>query len=295
MASLAFLDTWADCVTRNAPMASLTSLNIGGKAAALVRPPDAAALSAIIQAALKNKVEVRYLGSGSNVLVQDTGFPGIVIQFSSPGFQSVTVKENKVLAKTGTTLSNLIATAARHHLGGLESLISLPGTVGGALKNDLKVKTGPLSQFVSRVELLDAAGKVAWHNRDELPIDQLLASPDGVIILGAEFVLEPDQTDAIVKRLRKNWIHTRNHAPLSLERAARLFRDPPGGTASQLIVKASAQLNKVGGAALSERDSNYVVVSEKATSSEVLQLMDKVQSQVEERLGEVLQPSLVVW
>lgn len=295
MASMAFLNNWSECVSMNAPMASLTSLQIGGKAGALIRPPDAATLSDIVQAAIKHKVDVRYLGSGSNILVQDSGFPGIVIQFSAPGFQEVTVNDNLVLAKTGTTLGNLVSTAARHQLGGLESLVSLPGTVGGALKNDLKVKTGPLSQFVNRVELLDTTGKVSWHNRDDLPIDQLLATPEGVIILGAEFALQPDNAEAIVKRLRKNWIHTRNHAPLTLERASRLFRDPPGGTASQLIVKASAQLNKVGGASLSERDSNYVIVNDKASSNDVLQLMEKVQIQVEERLGESLQPSLVVW
>ncbi|HMO34444.1 MAG TPA: FAD-binding protein [Gemmatales bacterium] len=295
MASLAFLDSWKSCVQRDADIAPLTSLRLGGKAGALVQPPDTATLTAIIQAANKHRVEVRFLGSGSNILVQDAGFPGIVIQFSNPGFQAIQVVGNRLLARTGATLQNLVATAARHQLGGLESLVSLPGTVGGALKNDLKVKTGPLSQFVSRVELLDSTGKATWHNRDELPIDQILSTPDGVIILGAEFLLHQDPTEAVIKRLRKNWIHLRNHMPLNEERAARLFKDPPGGSASQLIVKASAQLNKVGGASLSERDSNYVVVNQQASSTDVLALMEKVAAQVEERLGEVLQPSLVVW
>lgn len=295
MPSLAFLDTWPKCVTKKAPLGPLTSLGIGGHAAALVKPDSVATLTAVLQGAAKHGVTVRFLGSGSNILVKDTGFDGIVIQFSAPAFQSITVKENKLEARTGVTLSNLVGTAARHGLGGLESLVSLPGTVGGALKNDLKVKTGPLSQFVSRVELLDAAGKVAWHGRDDVPIDQLLSTPDGAIILGAEFILQLDQPDAMVKRLRKNWIYARTHQPLVKQHTAKLFRDPPGGTANQFIVKASAQLNKVGYAALSERDANYVVVSDKAKANEVLELMEKVQAQVEERLGEVLQPSLVVW
>jgi len=295
MASLAFLDTWSNCVTKKAPLAPFTSLKMGGLAAALVKPSDAATLAAILKAAKKHKAQVRFLGSGTNILVRDEGFQGMVVQFSEPAFQTLIVKEHKLVAGTGATLSSLVATAARHQLGGLESLVGLPGTVGGALKNDLKVKTGPLSQFVSKVELLDAQGKIAWHGRDDLPIDQLLSTPDGAIILGAEFDLHPDQDEAIIKRLRKNWIHTKAHQPLILERSARLFRDPPGGTASQLIVKASAQLNKVGGASLSERDANYVVVTDPVKTADVLKLMETVQHQVEDRLGDVLQASLIVW
>lgn len=295
MATLAFLEPWASAVKKKAPLAEYTSLKIGGPAAALVKPKDADDLVAILKAAQKQKTLVRFLGSGTNILVRDEGFPGIVIQFSAPAFQTIAVKGNLLIAHSGASLNSLVSTASRAGLGGLESLVGLPGTVGGALKNDLKVRTGPLSQFVNRVELLDAQGNLAWHGRDDLPIEQLLAAQDGAIILGAEFELQPDQEEMIVKRLRKNWIHAKTHQPLSSERSSRLFRDPPGGSASQLIVKASAQLNKVGGASLSERDANYVVVEGKAKADDVIKLMDKVQAQVEERLGDVLQPSLVIW
>lgn len=295
MASLTFLDAWPGVVQKKAPLASLTSLQLGGPAAALVKPADVPSLVGILKAAAKHKTPVRYLGSGSNILIPETGFAGIVIQFSAPAFQTITVQKNKIIARTGATLSALVTTAARHDLGGLEGMVGLPGTVGGALKNDLKVRTGPLSQFVSKVELLDAQGKATWHDRDVVPIDQLLATPDGAIILGAEFELHPDLPDAIIKRLRKNWILVKNRQPLSSERYASLFRDPPGGTASQLIVKASAQFNRVGDASLSERDANCVIVKENATQQDVLGLMETIQNQVESRLGEVLEPSLVIW
>ena len=98
MASLAFLDTWSSCVTRKAALAPFTSLKMGGLAAALVKPPDVATLSAILKAAQKNKAQVRFLGSGTNILVRDEGFQGIVIQFSAPAFQTITVKEQMVVA-----------------------------------------------------------------------------------------------------------------------------------------------------------------------------------------------------
>src|SRR5262249_31147454 len=157
-----------------------------------------------------------------NILVRDEGFSGIVIQFSAPGFQTITVKNEVLTARSGAPLSSLVSTAARHGLGGLETLVGVPGTVGGALKNDLRIKTGPLSQFVSRVELLDNQGNISWHGRDEVPIEQLLASQDGSIIVGAEFELQTDSEQMIVKRLLKSWIHARMHQPLAMERSSRL-------------------------------------------------------------------------
>src|SRR5262245_59531740 len=205
MAAPAYLETWSEFVTPDAAMAPFTTLKLGGPAAALVRPPDAATLAAVLQACRQQKAQVHFLGNGSNILVKDEGFPGIVIRFSDPSFQTITVSSNVVSARTGASLGALVSTAARHNLGGLESLVGLPGTGGGALKNDLKVKTGPLSQFVSRVELLNAKGDVTRHNRDDVPFEQLLNAPDAPVILGAEFHLHGDQPEGIVKRLRKNW------------------------------------------------------------------------------------------
>jgi UDP-N-acetylmuramate dehydrogenase len=285
MASLAFLDKWSKYVVRDADLAPFTSLKLGGKAAALVRPPDVATLAAVLQACQKGQVPVRFLGSGTNVLVRDEGFPGVVVQFSSPAFQEVKVSGEVVHAKTGATLAALVSGAARAGLGGLESLVGLPGTVGGALKNDLKIKTGPLSQSVSRIELLDPDGRVAEYGRNDIPIEPLLQPAQGPVILSAEFVLTPDRPEAIVK----------SQQPPSLERTARLFRDPPGGTANQLIVQAGVQTSRVNEVTLNERDANYAVVAGRAQARDVIALMDLVASQVEERLGQTLQPSLVIW
>lgn len=295
MASLSFLEPWSGSITRNVDLAPFTSLKIGGQAAAMAHPADAKTLSAILTACKRNNSPVRFLGSGTNILVRDEGWPGLVIRFSEPTFQAITVKGSTIQAKTGANLSALVSTAARHNLGGLESLVGVPGTVGGALKNDLKIKAGPLSQFVSSVELLDPQGNVSRHNREDLPIDQLLHGPDGMVILSAEFILNEDHPDTIVKRLRKQWIQMKAQYPLSFERAARLFRDPPGGTANQAIMQAASQQNSVGGASLSERDANYVVVYDPVKAQDVIDLMGLVATQVEERVGQQLIPSLVVW
>src|SRR5262249_10600809 len=114
-------------------------------------------------------------------------------------------------------------------------------------------------------------------------------------ILSAEFVLNEDHPDTIVKRLRRQWIQTKAQYPLSFERAARLFRDPPGGTANQLIMQSGSQQTSIGGASLSERDANYVVVHDPVKAQDVIDLMGQVATQVEERLGQQLTPSLVVW
>jgi UDP-N-acetylmuramate dehydrogenase len=295
MASLSFLDPWSECITRDVDLAPFTSLNIGGKAAADATPPSVKALSSILTACKKNNAPVRFLGSGTNILVRDEGWSGLVIRFSEPFFQTITVNGTTIQAKTGANLGLLVSTAARHNLSGLESLVGVPGTIGGALKNDLKIKTGPLSEFVSSVELLDPQGNISRHTKEDLPIEQLLHAPDGTIILSADFILNEDHPDVIVKRLRRQWIQTKSQYPLSFERAARLFRDPPGGTANQLIMQSGSQQAAAGGASLSERDANYVIVHDPVKAQDVIDLMGQVASQVEERVGQQLIPSLVVW
>src|SRR5437588_4067892 len=101
MASLTFLDAWSDCIARNVDLAPFTSLKIGGKAAAVARPTDVKTLSAILQACKKNKVAIHFLGSGTNILARDEGWPGLVIRFSEPSFQAITVSGTTIQAKTG--------------------------------------------------------------------------------------------------------------------------------------------------------------------------------------------------
>jgi UDP-N-acetylmuramate dehydrogenase len=132
------------------------------------------------------------------------------------------------------------------------------------------------------------------YEKDDLPLG---SSPvgDESVLLAAEFHLEADDPDAILKRMRKLWIHKKSHQPLSFQSVARLFKDPRGLAADQIIEQAGLKGTRVGGAELSDRDANYVIAHPGATARDVLRLIDLVRSRVNERLGQMLQLDLVVW
>jgi UDP-N-acetylmuramate dehydrogenase len=192
-------------------------------------------------------------------------------------------------------VSALISQAARHALAGLETLIGIPGTVGGALRCNAGDRSGDIGQFVRLVEVLDSRGDVQLRERDELRFAYHWSNLDDPVLLVAEFELETDQTDAIVKRMRKAWIQRKAGQPLSFQAAGRVFKNPRGYNAAALIEQAGLARTRVGGAEISERDANCIVVHSGASSRDVLRLIDLVRSRVEERFQIELELEMTVW
>jgi len=248
-----------------------------------------------VRRAFQQRLPLRVLGGGCNVLVRDEGVKGIVLRLSEPAFTQVTVQGNSVTAGTGAAVSALISQAARHGLAGLETLVGIPGTVGGALRCNAGDRAGDISQFVRHVEVLDSKGEAQVRERDELRFGYHWSNLDDPVILAAEFRLESDAPDAIVKRMRRAWIQRKASQPLSYQPACRVFRNPRALSAAALIEQAGLARTRVGGAEVSERDSNYVVIHPDATSRDVLRLIDLVRSRVQERFSVELELEVTIW
>src|SRR5207253_5899905 len=131
-------------------------------------------------------------------------------------------------AGTGAALAALISEAARHGLAGLEPLVGILGTVGGALRCNAGDRAGEIGQHVRLVEVLDDRGQVQVRERDDLRFAYRWSNLDDPVLLAAEFELETDQVDTIVKRLRKAWISRKASQPLIFQAAGRIFKDPRG-------------------------------------------------------------------
>src|SRR5262249_6284778 len=127
------LEAFAEIIQPNEPLAPYTYLRVGGPAELLVRPRSREELTAVVQACSQKRIPIRVLGGGCNVLIPDEGVRGAVLRLSEPAFTQITVEKTRVSAGAGTMLSALISQAARNGLGGLESLVGIPGTVGGAI------------------------------------------------------------------------------------------------------------------------------------------------------------------
>jgi UDP-N-acetylmuramate dehydrogenase len=229
------------------------------------------------------------------MLIRDEGVQGVVLRLSEQAFTQITVEGKQVRAGTGASVAAVISATASHHLTGLEMLVGIPGTVGGALRTNAGDRSGDIGQFVRLVEVLDSQGKVQVRHRDELQFSEHATNLDDPVLLTVQFTLEPDSSDAIVKRMLKAWILRKAAQPAVFPAAGRIFKNPRGLNASALIEQAGLARTQVGGAEIYDRDANYIVVHQGATSRDVLRLIDLIRARIKERFNVSLEQEITVW
>ena len=253
------LEEFNDIVRAEEPLAPHTYLKVGGPAEFLVQPRSVQELTAVMQRCAQKKVPVRVLGGGCNILVPDEGVRGVVLRLSEPAFTQVEVDGRKVRAGAGAALSALISQAAHCALAGLETLVGIPGSVGGAVRCNAGDRAGQIGQWVRSVQVIDAQGESRVRDREELRFDDAGCNLDDPVLVAGEFELDADRAEAIYKRLLKAWIQRKASQPLSFQAAGRIFKNPRGQTAAKLIEQAGLAKTRVGGAEVSERDGNFIV------------------------------------
>jgi UDP-N-acetylmuramate dehydrogenase len=285
----------AEFVRQREPLAPYTSLRVGGAAEYFAQPRSREELLAVVRRCFQEHIALRVLGGGCNILVRDDGVRGMVIRLSEPAFTQVAVEGKRIRAGAGTALSALISAAARHGLAGLESLVGVPGTIGGALRCNAGDRSGEIGQFVCSVEVLYDHGEVQVREREELRFGYRSSNLDDVIVLAGELELEPDPVDAIVKRLRKAWIQRKAGQPFGFQAAGRIFKNPRGLSAAALIVQAGLNGTRVGGAEVSDRDANFIVAQPGTSARDILRLIDLIRSKVQARSGIELELEIAVW
>jgi UDP-N-acetylmuramate dehydrogenase len=292
---MAALDEFAEITKRNEQLAPYTYLRVGGPADYLMEPRSRDELAAVVRRCFQEMIPLHVMGGACNVLVRDEGVRGVLLRLTQPAFTELHVEGKYVTAGAGAAVSALISRSAEAGLAGLETLIGIPGTVGGALRCNAGDRSGDIGQFVRRVEVLDSSGHVQVRERDELQFTYHWSNLDDPVLLTADFQLEPDVADAIVKRMRKAWIMRKAGQPLTYQAAGRIFKNPRGLSASALIEQAGLAKTRVGGAEVSERDAGFFVVHPGGAARDVLRLIDLVRSRVQERFGVELELEIGVW
>lgn len=292
---MSLVQKFPDFVRPQESLAPFTLLRIGGKAEFLAEPRSVDELAALMRAAAELKLPVRVLGVGSNVLVRDEGVPGVVVRLVAPAFTGIEVEGKIVRAGGGAALSAVISAAASHRLAGLETLVGIAASIGGAVRSNAGDRSGEIGQYVRRVQVLDSKHQAVWREHEDLQFRENQSNLDDPVIIAAEFELEPDLGEDIVKRMRKAWIHRMAKQPYSYEAAARIFKNPRGGQAAALIEAAGLSRTKVGGAEVSERNANYVIAGSNCTARDVLRLIDLLRTKVREHSGGTLEQDLIVW
>ncbi len=288
-------DAFPEITKRNEPLAAYTHLKIGGPAEFFVEPRSVDELKRVLAFCKTHNVPLRMLGGGYNLVVRDEGIKGAVMRLSAPVFSWVETSGKTIQAAGGGNLFDLIATSVRAGLSGLETLIGIRGSVGGSVRCNVGDRSGEIAAAVRRVAVLTDDGTEQIRNRDDLTFGERSSDLDEPVILWVEFELEPDSSDAVMKRMRKSWILRKSAEPLSFQPAVRMFRDPPGEKASVLIDKARLAKTRVGGAEVSERNGNYAVAHPGTTAADIGKLLDLVKSRVQELTGTTLERELNVW
>jgi len=292
---MAFRDDFAEITRLQEPLAPYTWLRIGGPAEYFVLPRNRQEMVAVVQACGREKIPLRMLGGGCNLLIRDEGVSGVVMRLSAPEFTSIQVEGKRIWAASGTPLSRVISEAAEHNLAGFETLVGIRGTVGGALQCNAGDRTGEIGERVRRVEVLDAGGNVQIRDRSEMHFTEHKSDIIDPVIVRIEFELETDSVDAIVKRMLRSWIQRKATQPFSFQAAVRAFRNPRGHQAATLIEQVGLVKTKVGEAEISDRNANYVVANPGATARDVLRLLDMTASKVREQTGIALEREVLVW
>ncbi|MEM9352072.1 MAG: UDP-N-acetylmuramate dehydrogenase [Planctomycetota bacterium] len=277
------------------PLAERTWLKVGGPARFYAEPKSAQELAALIRRCREEDVSVRVLGGGSNVLVRDEGVEGMVISFAHPFFSEIQLRGNSITVGGGARLAHAISESVRAGLAGLEPLVGIPGTVGGALHGNSGSHGGDIGQWASAATVVTRNGEIAKREREDLVFAYRQSSLDELAILSAEFQLEEDDPEKLTKRMQKQWIVRKAGQPLSHQNVCNVFKSPRGMSAGMLIDNAGLKGTRVGGAEVSQRHANFIVADDTATSNDVLRLIDLVRSRVAERLGVELETQLEIW
>lgn len=282
-------------VIQDEPLARHTWLGLGGPARYFCEPVDLEALSRIAARCHAEGVPLRVLGGGSNVLVPSDGVPGMVVRLSGPGFSRVEVDPPRITAGAGAKLVHVVSTAVQAGLTGMETLVGVPGTVGGALVGNAGGHGGEIGERVGSVTVMNADGSVVVRGRESLAFQSRWSNLDDAIVLSCTFELETEDSDVLTKRMQKHWIVQRAEQPSGTRSVAMMFKDPPGVSAESLIAQAGGRDLHVGEATVSAGHANFVVAGEGCSSDDIRGLVERVRLRVRERLGVELTPQIEVW
>lgn len=282
-------------VRQGEPLAMHTWLQLGGPAEYFAEPRNTDELLVLIKRCGEQGMPMRVLGDGSNLLVRDAGVPGLVIRLSEPAFCTVEIEGRTVTAGAGAPLGRVVTGSVREGLAGLEALVATPGTVGGALRSHVGVHGSDFGRWIDEVTVVTHAGEVRCRPREELGLGYRHGNIDDPVILSARFQLEEDDPRELARRLQKLWIVRKAAQPMGHQCAVRVFRDPRGMSAGELIEQAGLKGTRIGGAVVSERYANFIIAEPECTAADVLRVIELVSNQVSQRSGVTLEPAIEIW
>jgi UDP-N-acetylmuramate dehydrogenase len=276
------------------PLSFHTSLRIGGPADFFIVPQDVEDIRLALSFAEKEQLAVEVVGGGNNLLVRDRGIRGVVLKLEGCLGRAEYHGEEAV-AGAGVSLSALIREAAALHLGGVECLVGIPATVGGALAMNAGTPDGWIGDFVSAVYFLHADGTLGEFKPGGGGFGyRAFAAPPGAVLIGARLRLHRRPFVEIQRDIKQRLKLKKASQPLALASAGGVWKNPPGEVASRLIEKVGLKGKRLNGAEISAKHANFIVNRGGASGADVLSLMETTRERVERHFGLLLEPEIRV-
>lgn len=281
----------SDNVIKEADMSSYTTFRIGGIADYVVTPENEEQLAKLLHLIKEENVDFVVIGNGSNILVSDNGFDGIVIQFGDK-FSSFVIKDKDdsgvyVDVTAGMRLSRLGNELASSSIEGFEFATGIPGTIGGAVMMNAGAYGGEIKDIIKSARVMDFDGNVKELSRDELELGYRtsIIAKKNYIVISAVFDLKKGDREKIKSNIKELALKRREKQPLEYPSAGSTFKRPEGYFAAKLIEDAGLKGLSVGGAQVSEKHAGFVINKKDAKAVDVIRLTDEIKEKVYDKFG----------
>lgn len=276
------------------PMWKHTTFRVGGEADCFVRISSPSQLAGLIPRLKENKIPWFIMGNGSNLLVGDKGFRGVILQIGSK-MGALSTEGSRIRAGAGALLSAAAKYAMEQGLSGLEFASGIPGTVGGGVMMNAGAYGGEMKQVIRSVTVLDENGRVFELDRDSMEFGYRTSviKRRRLIVLEAVMALEAGDREEIRAKMEELAARRKEKQPLEFASAGSTFKRPEGYFAGKLIMEAGLRGYGVGGARVSEKHCGFVINAGEACAADIAAVIKEVQRRVKEHSGVSLEPEVI--
>lgn len=279
----------------NESMKNHISFRVGGPADILVRPKTEDEIVEVFKLLNRNEIPFIVKGNGSNILIKDGGFRGVVIEIAD-NFSFFEIDGNNIIVQTGALLSTIGKVAMASNLTGFEFASGIPGTLGGALAMNAGAYDGEMKNIVKSVRLMNEDGNIVEYSNEEMQFGyrHSVLSDKKMIALSAIISLEEGNYEKIKEKMDDLAYQRRTKQPLEYPSAGSTFKRPEGYYAGKLIQDSNLKGASIGGAKVSEKHSGFVINYNDATATDIIKLIEHVKNTVYDMHGVKLEEEVKI-
>lgn len=278
------------------PLPGHTTISVGGSVRAWIEPETAPGLKNIMDALSSDGIKTKIVGEASNILFPDGKFEGAFINLKGSEFTKMGFSEDTLTSGGGIKLASLLQECAKRGLSGMESLIGIPGSLGGALIMNASYKK-EISEHLVKVLIMDSGGKTRWLEREKIKFGYRSSSfGKSDIVIEAVFKLEKDDPASITERMKEYFSQKQLEQPLDKKSLGCVFKNPLGTKKAswQLIDEVGLRGASIGGASVSRKHANFIINTGGAKANDVKALIGRIKEEVDKKFSVILEEEIVI-